>query len=119
MPCERFDYIYASNRLVEERYEREGEGLVSWIRNVYASDGFLAKQFSLNDDGTVISWVEFHRRDNPAFETGYSAFSKEGKLEYIREYKYDFNERGDWISRVSMNDGKPMWRTDREIHYFD
>lgn len=47
------------------------------------------------------------------------------KIEYkskdenrVRKYDYKFNDKHDWIKRMTTDDGEPRFITDREIIYY-
>lgn len=104
-----------NKRLIEQRVVRNNEELVWWNKNEYDSFGNLKQQISLDDNGNPDGIYEYFPFTN-GLETGYKYKSEEKN--YIREYTYKFNDKKDWISQVTLNDGEPMYFHERIIEYF-
>ena len=103
------------NRQIEEKAIRNEDEIILWNKKVYDEADNLIREVSLDNNGEQDGVYEFFPPKNNV-GTGYKYTSK--KLNYLREYVYEYNEKRHWINEVMMNDGEPKYFYDRKIEYY-
>jgi|APTNR8051073442_1049403.scaffolds.fasta_scaffold00018_199 hypothetical protein len=101
-------------KITEEKSFSEPSDLISWSRNEYNSAGELMREISLDENGMedgVYEYLPF--KDGLA--TGYRY--KSIKESYLKEYRYTYDEKGNWNSQVVLLDGEPQYIHERAIIY--
>ena len=108
------------NKLIRNFAHRSDEfkwndELVWWSKYEYDKNESLISEISLDKHGQQDGVYEFLPSINN-MNAGYKFSGKDSA--YLREHSYTFNEKGDWINQVVMNDGEPKYFYDRTIEYY-
>lgn len=103
------------NRIIEEKGIRYKDELISWNKNDYDDNDNLVKQTSLDEEGNPDGIYEYHTPKNGLI-TGYNFNSEDSN--YVREYGFTFNDKGDWINQTVLHNGEPRYSYDRSIEYY-
>lgn len=112
-----YEYYNEKKQLIEKKAYRNNneEDLIWWIKFEYDENGNNITEYDLNIDGSVDCVYKLFLPVN-GLRSGFKSISKDKT--YVRDIKHTFNERGDWISEVLMNDGEPLIYYERNIEYY-
>jgi len=109
-------YTYNNKgKLLEEKSFYKIEGLHEWIKIGYDENDNQVNSIAYQENGDVYRTVEYLPDQNGLF-AGYRYISE--NYNYLREYVYQFNDCGHWISQVEMRDGVPHEICERSIDYY-
>jgi len=112
-----YEYYNEKKQLIEKKAYRNNdkEDLIWWIKIEYDENGNKTIEYDLNVDGSIDEITKIFLPVD-GLRSGYELISDDNT--YVRDIKHTFNERGDWISEVLMNDGVPLIYYERKIEYY-
>lgn len=113
----------------KSKYDKMGNKIEN---NVYSSDGSLRSKYSYKYDkrGNEIEESVYHSDGSLKEKETYKYDEKGNVIEESWynsndilvanwKYQYDFDKKGNWIKRISFEDGKPTDIREREYEYYE
>jgi hypothetical protein len=110
-----FIYYDDKKRVIEEKIIRNDDEVLCWFKNEYDEENNLIKEISLGEDGEPDGVYEYFPESN-RISKGYEYKSK--NTNYLREYSYTFDDKGNWINQVVIDNGVPEYFYERSIEYY-
>lgn len=113
---QEYKFFNSFGQVVERKLFCANNELWDWDKFEYDDvKKILIKEFSLDEEGEIQSVIQYfpYERD---LMTGYSYSSQ--NTNFLREYKYVYNDFGHWITRASLTDGEAREYVERNIEYW-
>ena len=101
-----------------ERYHDAGWFCIGHEINKYDEKSNKIEENLLdNNDGTLYSrtLLKYDDKSNVVVKSVYSA---DGSLRYKNTYKYDYDDKGNWVKKIDFDIDIPQYITIREIEYY-
>ncbi len=111
-----YQFFNACDQVIERKLFYTNNVLWRWDKFEYDdSKKILIKESSLNEEGEIQSVIQYfpHERD---LMTGYIYNSQ--NTNFLREYKYVYNDFGHWTTRAALTDGEAREYVDRNLEYW-
>lgn len=110
-------YTYDSRRLKtsEETYSADGN-IMTKKKFIYEYRGKLSQQQVYDNNGKLVE-KNIYTFNDSGDENEWTNYDRTGFPIYQYTYRYEYDTQGNWIKKVQVKDGKPVYYTIREIAY--
>lgn len=113
-----FKYDKHDNKIEENRYFPDNGKLSVKVFYKYNSKGKKTEEYMYNSEGNQIArWVSRYNSDGLKIEEDY--FNALDSLVAHETYKYEFDEKGNWVRQYIFDNGEPTYIIDRRLTYFE
>ena len=112
-------------------YDKEGNMSEYYL---YNANGDLERRdsYKYDEKGNRTNWIKYNSNESVVFmvkyeHDEYGNMTKYINIDYIdgetlsyqRDYKYNYDEMGNWVQRVEYEFGLPSYIIEREIEYYE
>lgn len=104
------------NRIIEEKLERDIDGIVYWNKFEFDDKANTIKTFDINEDSgkTELCYLETLNEKN--IEISYECFEGKG---WKKQFHHEYDKNGNWVQMHSFIDDTLQYHIIREITYYE
>lgn len=119
-----YKYDNIGNVIKEQKYRSDGT-LLKKYRYQYDNKGNLVKKNRHESDGIIIIrpsqttiWMWTYKYDDKGNIIEVKEYDSVGNLDNVKNFKYEYDSKGNWVKRIDFINEKPKYILIREHKYY-